>query len=187
MHKILTAEERKSLLKQHRHERDGKIRDRIKAVLAYDDGYSYSEIAKILLLEDTTVSRHIDDYLKDKKLTLSSGGSSSKLTAHESKELYEHLSEVTYLYVKDICTYVVKHYHKKYSISGMTKWLHIQGFRYKKPHAVPAKANKEQQEKFVSYYSRLKNRAHNKEPIYFVDSVHPQHQTQLTYGWIPKC
>lgn len=40
MHKILTVEERKSLIKQHRHECDGKVRDRIKAVLAYDDGYS---------------------------------------------------------------------------------------------------------------------------------------------------
>lgn len=54
MQKILTVEERRKLIKQHGHERDGKIRDRIKAVLAYDDGYSYSEIAKILLLDDTT-------------------------------------------------------------------------------------------------------------------------------------
>ncbi len=179
-------EERKSLIKQHRHERDGKVRDRIKAVLAYDDGYSYSEIAKILLLEDTTVGRHVEDYLKAEKLTLASGGSNSKLNEHETKELNKHLSEVTYLYVKDICAYVRKEYHKKYSISGMTNWLHAQGFRYKKPHAVPAKADREQQKKFISYYNRLKSRAGNKEPIYFADSVHPQHQTQLTYGWILK-
>lgn len=25
-----------------------------------------------------------------------------------------------------------------------------------------------------------------KEPIYFADSVHPEYQTQLVYGWIPK-
>jgi transposase len=179
-------EERKKLIKQHRHERDGKIRDRIKAVLAYDEGYSYSEIAKILLLEDTTIGRHIEEYLRDKKLTLASGGSNSKLTSHESNELREHLNEVTYLHVKDICEYVWKQYHKKYSISGMTKWLYAQGFRYKKPHAVPAKADREKQKKFVTYYNRLKTKAGSKEPIYFADSVHPQHQTQLTYGWILK-
>ncbi len=44
MHKILTAAERKSLIQQHRQEREGKIRDRIKAVLTYDDGYSYREM-----------------------------------------------------------------------------------------------------------------------------------------------
>lgn len=31
-----------------------------------------------------------------------------------------------------------------------------------------------------------KKEAGKKEPIYFADSVHPQHQTPLTYGWILK-
>jgi hypothetical protein len=65
----------------------------------------------------------------------------------------------------------------------MTKWLRAHGFCYKKPHAVPAKADKEQQKKFIN---RLKAKAGTTEPIYFADSVHPQHQTQLTYGWILK-
>lgn len=110
----------------------------------------------------------------------------SKLTSHESCELREHLNEVTYLYVKDICAHVWKQYHKKYSISGMTKWLCVQRFCYKKPHAVPAKADRERQKEFINYYNRLKTKAGSKEPIYFADSVHPQHQTQLSYGWILK-
>jgi transposase len=68
----------------------------------------------------------------------------------------------------------------------MTKWLHGNNFCYKKPHAVPAKANKEQQQKFIKHYIQLKEKAEKKEPIYFVDSVHPQYQTHLTYGWILK-
>ena len=140
MNKILTAEERNHLVQQHRCERDKKSCDRLKAVLAYDDGYTYSEIAKILLLEDPTVSRHVGDYLNTKKLNLASGGSESKLTEQATQELREHLREVTYLYVKDI----------------------------------------------GAYYNRLKTKAGNREPIYFADSVYPQHQTQLTYGWILK-
>lgn len=58
----LTNQERSNLILLHRKERNGKIRDRIKAVLAYDEGYNYSEIAKILLLDDETIRRHIDDY-----------------------------------------------------------------------------------------------------------------------------
>src|SRR5579862_8044459 len=108
MEKILTSTEREKLIHRHRKERDGRVRDRIKAVLAYDDGYSYSEIAKILLLDDETIRRHIEDYLKNKKLNPENGGSTGKLNQAESRKLIEHLSDVTYLYVKDICVYVKK-------------------------------------------------------------------------------
>jgi transposase len=182
----LTDKERKNLMQRHRQGRDRRVCDRIKAVLAYDDGYSYSEIARILLLDDETIRRHIDDYQRENKLSTSNGGSDSKLTDREACELIEHLSEITYLYVKEICQHVKQKYKKEYSISGMTKWLHGNGFCYKKPHAVPAKADKEQQKKFINFYKRLKKKAGIKEPIYFADSVHPQHQTQLVYGWILK-
>lgn len=184
MYNKLSIQTRNGLIAQHRKERDKKICDRIKAVLAYDDGYSYSEIARILLLDDETVRRHIDDYFRENKLTIESGGSQSKFTKIEVEKLMAHLSEVTYLYVKDICYYVSQEFGKTYSISGMTKWLHNNGFTYKKPHAVPAKANLEQQQEFIEYYNQLKVKAGNKEPIYFADSVHPQHQTKLAYGWI---
>jgi transposase len=186
MEKILTSKERQNLIARHRKERDKRICDRIKAVLAYDDGYTYSEIAKILLLDDETIRRHIDDYLKNKKLNPENGGSVEKLNQLQSRRLIQHLSEVTYLYVKDICAYVQTTFKKKYSISGMTKWLHANGFCYKKAHAVPAKASREQQKKFIKYYAELKEKAGKKEPIYFVDSVHPQYQAHLTYGWILK-
>ena len=42
MKKMLMPQEREKLIQCHRKERDGRVRDRIKAVLAYDDGYSYS-------------------------------------------------------------------------------------------------------------------------------------------------
>jgi transposase len=186
MERILGKKERENLICRHRQERDKRICDRIKAILAYDDGYTYSEIAKILLLDDETIRRHIEDYLRENKLFPENGGSESFLTEKEAKELIEHLQEITYLYVKDICIYVKETFKKKYSISGMTKWLHANEFCYKKPHGVPAKANKEEQKEFIKYYNQLKEETDKKEPIYFVDSVHPQYQTHLTYGWILK-
>lgn len=186
MEKSLSSNERENLIRRHRKERDKRVCDRIKAVLAYDDGYSYSEIAKILLLDDEIIRRHFEDYQAKKKLNTENGGSDSKLTDHETLELIDHLSEITYLYVKDICQYVKQCYKKKYTVSGMTKWLHSNEFCYKKPHAVPAKADKEQQKKFIAFYKTLKAKVGKKEPIYFADSVHPQYQTQLVYGWILK-
>jgi len=128
MERRLTTQERLDLKMRHKKERDKRICDRIKAVLAYDDGYNYSEIAKILLLDDETIHRHIEDYWVQKKLSPENGGSASKLNFRESKQLIEHLEEVTYLYVKDICAYVKQVYHKRYSISGMTQWLHAHAF-----------------------------------------------------------
>ena len=182
----LTSEERARLQKLHKKERDKRICDRIKAVLAYADGYTYSEVARLLLLDDETIRRHIEHYLKNNKLAPQNGGSESKLSDKEAHKLIEHLQEITYLYVKDICEYVRDAFGKKFSISGMTKWLHSHKFCHKKPHAVPAKADKRKQKKFIRHYHCLKKKAGKKEPIYFADSVHPQHQTQLAYGWILK-
>jgi transposase len=186
MKEFLTKEQRAYLVRTHKREQNGKIRDRIKAVLLCDSGYTYSEIARILLLDDETIRRHVEDYCLKLKIKPENGGSESKLTEAETQALIAHLHEVTYLYVKDICVYVLSTFSKKYSVSGMTKWLHAHDIGYKKAHAVPAKADKEQQTKFVCYYKKLKKKAGNIEPIYFGDSVHPQHQTQLVYGWIPK-
>ncbi len=186
MEKLLTTKEREKLITRHRKERDKRICDRIKAVLLFDDDYSYAEIARILLLDDETIRRHVDDYQRKKKLSTANGGSDSKLTDNEKSALTDHLGNVTYLYVKDICQHVWQTYGKKFSVSGMTKWLHAHEFCYKKPHAVPAKADRDKQKQFIAHYNRLKKKAGKNEPIYFADSVHPQHQTQLVYGWILK-
>lgn len=186
MERKLSSKERSHLIKRHRKERDGRIRDRIKAVLAYDKGYSYSEVAELLLLDDETIRRHIEDYFNSKKVKPNNGGSESKLTEQESAKLVEHLKGKTYLYVKDICAYVKRMFGKKYSVSGMTKWLNANGFCYKKAHGVPAKADKQKQQEFIEFYNELKAKTKGKEPIYFADSVHPQHQTHLAYGWILK-
>ena len=186
MERRLTAQERADLQKRHKKERDKRICDRIKAVLAYDDGYTYSEIARILLLDDETIRRHIKAYFSKNTLKPENGGSQSYLTTHESSELKAHLREITFLYVKDICAYVKKRFNKVYSVSGMTKWLKSNKFRYKKPHGVPAKADMERQEEFIAHYHSLNASLGEKDVIYFVDSSHPQHQTKLSYGWIEK-
>lgn len=186
MPRQLLASERSDLIKRHKKVGDKRECDRIKAVLACDDGYSYSEIAKLLLLDDETIRRHVQDYFDNHKLAPENGGSDSYLNESQTASLLSHLSEVTYLHVKDICAYVKRHYGIDYSVSGMTKWLKAHGFRYKKPHGVPAKADAEKQAAFRKYYTELKASLGKDDVLYFVDSSHPQHQTQLAYGWIAQ-
>lgn len=186
MERKLLINERENLIKMHRTEHDGRARDRIKAVLAYDDGYSFLQIAKILLLDDETIRRHIQDYFSKNKLKPESGGSESYLNKDQSAKIISHLEENTYLHAKDICAYVKKEFNITYTISGIIKWLRHNKFRYKKPHGIPAKADLQKQEAFIEKYEELKNTAKSDEIILFSDSTHPQHQTKLSFGWIKK-
>lgn len=67
-----------------------------------------------------------------------------------------------------------------------TELLQRLGFSYKKPYAVPGKANGEAQLKFISIFSELKGSKSKKDPILFVDSTHPQHNSHPASGWLPR-
>ena len=83
---ILNAEERKDLLVRHRGERDGRVKDRIKAVLLRDDGMSYGEIARVLFLSDEGVRQQIEDYLRQNgKLQPENCGSEARLRTNSPK------------------------------------------------------------------------------------------------------
>ena len=65
---MLTDREREQLKIQHKQERDGRVRDRIKAVLLTDKGWSSEAIAEALLISDQAVRNHIRDYEATRKL-----------------------------------------------------------------------------------------------------------------------
>ncbi len=67
----------------------------------------------------------------------------------------------------------------------MNKWLHRNGFTYKKPSGVPHKFSEEKQRQFIEYYKELKTTVGD-EPILFIDGVHPTQATKISYGWIRK-
>lgn len=183
---VLTEEQREKLKERHKTERDGRIRDRIKAVLMYDDGYSNVEIAKVLLLSHEAIRKHIVDYQKANKLDTNNGGSTSKLSDGEKEELMSHLEANNYVYAKDIMYHIENKYGVTYTITGVTKLLYKLGFVYKKPKVVPAKLDFDKQELFKLNYSLLKGNLRDKEAIYFMDGVHPQYQARARCGWIRK-
>jgi transposase len=178
--------ERAQLKIQHKQERDGRIRDRIKAVLLHDKGWSSEAIAEALLISDQAVRNHIQDYETACKLKPGSGGSEEKLSAVQTEKLRLHLESHAYLYVKDIVAYVASTFKATYTIAGMRNWLHRHGFSYKKPAIVPGKANKEIQAQWIEAYYKLKQELSADETICFTDGVHPTHNTQPAYGWIKK-
>jgi len=75
--------------------------------------------------------------------------------------------------VKEISEYIEKTYGVKYSNSGLTKWLHDQGFSYKKPKGLPAKIDEQAQKEFILKYKKLEKEVTPEEEIIFMDSCHP--------------
>ena len=181
---FLTDYERTELKVQHKQERDGRIRDRIKAILLYDPGWSPQHIAEALLNSDQAVRNHIEEYKAAKKLHIESGGSEEKLTSKQSERLEAHLNHHTYLYAKDIIAYVQVTFRVSYTVPGMTSWLQRHGFSYKKPAVVPGKADKKQQQAWIAEYEQLRAQLPENETICFIDGVHPTHNVQPSYGWI---
>lgn len=181
----LTLTQKAELEKQHKSERDGRIRDRIKAVLLCTEGWTQRQIAQALRINESTVAEHLNDYLYlEGKLKPENGGAISKLNYRQTSELMAHIEDNTYASTLDIIAYVNITYGVSYTQQGMYDWLNKHHFSYKKPKETPAKADPAKQQQFIDEYTQLKRTAPKDEPILFMDSVHPTQATKVTYGWI---
>lgn len=186
---ILSAREIEELRREHRAERNARYADRIKAVLMLNMGLPAAKVAEYLLIDEKTVGNYrrlfeedgldglcVDEYV----------GKASKLDGAQLDELEEELRSKIYLTTAAIVSFAEARFGIRYTISGITKILHRIGFSYKKPQAVPGKANAQAQEEFLSNLAKLRRKKKAENPIYYVDGTHPQHNSHPTYGWLPK-
>ncbi|WP_045968390.1 IS630 family transposase [Xenorhabdus doucetiae] len=180
----LTPEQKRALELMHDTTRDSRVCDRIKAVLLASEGWTAQMIAQALRIHETTVSRHLKDFIAQEKLTPENGGSESHLSAKQTADLVDYLTANLLHTTAQIVDYVRARWQVSFSVGGMTKWLHRQGFSYKKPKGVPHKFDADKQQQFIDDYQSLKDRAGQNEPILFIDAVHPSQSTKLSYGWM---
>ncbi len=180
----LADTQKKELEIQHDKTRDGRVRDRIKAVLLASEGWSAAMISQALRIHETTVHRHLTDFTLSAKLTPLNGGSSGHLAAIQVRALIKHLTEHTYHHTHQIISYVIEQFGVQYSVSGMNKWLHHNGFSYKMPKGVPHKFDEAKQKAFIEAYETLKASCNKDESILFIDAVHPTQATKISHGWI---
>lgn len=189
MPNFLTEEQIKVLRLAHRTIRDKKLADRIKAVLSLNSGFEYAQVAKILLLDETTLHRYVKQFQKkgiDGLLECRYAGGQSRLNPTQKQELKLFLRDNTKRTAQEVAEYVFNTYGFDYSVIGITKLLHRLGFSYKKPKIIPGKADRIKQEVFLSKYEAIKAKLKEYDQVYFLDSTHPQHNTNPAYGWILK-
>gem|GEM_PF-2299695 len=126
----------------------------------------------MLRISIQSVYRYLSEYeLETKTEHALRGGSKSKLSDLQSKELHDHLQKMTYLHAKEICKYVKTQYNIDNTSSGITFWVKSQGFVYKEPIKVPGKLDPEKQEAFIEAHEQLKNVLPEGEEIYFTDAA----------------
>ena len=189
MKNFLTPQQVSLYKRLHRRERDRRLADRIKIILAFNQGYSAAEIAAMLLIDEETPRRYLDAFLADglkKLLSLKYKGSESLLSDEQKSSLKIHLSEHTYLSSKEIILYIKNRYNLKISISSCRSILKNLGFVYRKPKLIPGKVNEQNQIEFVEKYEELKKNLSPEDKIYFIDGVHPTHNVKPAFGWILK-
>lgn len=179
----IESEDKAALEQRHRDCVDRKEGDRIKAILLRSEGWTVPQISQALRLHQMTIIGHINDYKKG-KLANESGGSKSHLTEEQTAELIAHLEENLYHHNYQIILYVTERFGVTFTVPGMHKWLHRNGFSYKKPKGQPHKSDPALQKQFIDEYNALKTNVGEDEPILFIDSVHPTQATKISYGWI---
>jgi transposase len=185
----LTNKQEIELRVVHRSITSKKDADKIKAVFLLSRGKTPKEIAEVLMLDRDTIGNYqkryesggVTELLKNNYL-----GSSAMLSCAELEELSLHVNDETYLTVDAIALHIKKTYKIEYSISGLRQLLHRLGFVYKKAKIIPGKANAELQEKYLSFLEDTLKTKEKHDAHYYLDGVHPQHNTQLAYGWIKK-
>lgn len=189
MKNFLPPDEVDILKEAHHAAREKRKADRIKTILLLNKGYSYQEIARILLIDDSTARQYFKEYQAlglDGLVEDNYSGSESFLTISEQQQLTLYLKEHTLKTVKEVVFYVKTAYGKNYSIEGMTHLLHRLGFVYKKTKIIPGKLDPEKQEAFKKQYQLLKETLNPEDRIYFLDASHPHHNNESSYGWIYK-
>lgn len=186
---FLTEDEKIELISQHRSLKNKKIADRIKCILMLNKGMRPEQIAELLLISIKSINRYKEIY--DKKgfnglLNFEYRAYTGKLTAKQEKELKEDIRDNLFITSKEIRKHVEQNYGIKYTEGGLVITLHRLGFVYKKLKQVPANSDEDKQKAFVAMYDELKENLQPDEKIYFMDGVHPQHNSKSCYAWVEK-
>ena len=172
MGRLLTKQERRLLEKELRLERYARFSDRIKCILLLDTGKSAESIAEYLFLSRNTVANYLKRYQAGGLEDLVSDdyqGSECRLSEVQQRKLTQHLEETLYQTVSSIREHIQATYRVTYSLSGLRHLLRRLDFVYKKPKAIPGKADKAEQEKFLRMIEAKLAENSRETAVYYAD------------------
>ena len=170
----------------HKKQSERRAADRIKAIVLLGTGWTLLQVSEALLLDTETLRTYVRKYREgkiDEVLELHYKGRECQLSDDEKAELKTHLMEYTFADVKSVIAYVNKVFGVSYKKTGMRDILSQLGFVYKKPKLVPGNSDPVATMKYLQRYEKIRRSG---LPLYFMDGVHPQHNSRPSHGWILK-
>jgi len=187
---VLSAADRAYFLKMMRRQLPSTVHRRMNVLLLLDDGWPARRVAEALYLDETTVSDHRRRYARRGRAgieQLDYVGQEPALDDEQLRALSEYVDTTLPQTSKELAAWVEDQFGVTYTANAMTKLLKRLGFVYKKPKCVPAKADAEEQQRFVEeVLDPLMEEAGEEAPLYFVDATHPAHTGRPAHGWIRK-
>lgn len=186
----LTARERQDVVRLEKQISHKGVSTRIKIILALDLGYTASETAEILLVDEDTVSKwkkcyeqskYLSDWLGDEN-----NGYRGRLAREQEKLIEKFVEKEIITDSLQVSQYIRDTFGMNYTVDGVTKLLHRLDFVYKQVIGIPGKLNEEKQMAFVKQYEEMKTNKKEDEVILFGDGVHPTHNLHKTKAWVKK-
>jgi transposase len=187
---FLSLTDRADLVKIARDGREEhRIARRANALILLDRGMSFEKVAKVLLIDDSTVRAWLKTFQEggvEALVLFDLKGGSSALSPLQIDELRAWATEVLPTSTTEIGQFVKERFGVDYGRSGLIKLMNRIGFDWKKPESVPGKIVVETQQKFIDAHEHLRNSLGPDEAVVYVDAVHPTHQSKPAGRWMPR-
>lgn len=162
---------------------------KIHTIILLGMGMSPSEVSEVLFLNEDTIVSYFDKYgIGGLAFLLKTNykGSKKKLNDKQIEILCAELDTNVHLTTKSVCHFLKTEFDIKYSERGMSDLLKKIGFVYKKPDLVPGNVDEVAQQIFLDQFADFLKLKTDNDLIFFMDAVHPVHNTQAAYGWFRK-
>jgi transposase len=186
----LTEPDYATILGLYKSTKDKRTANYLNIIILKHKGYRQVEIADILNLDENTICTWIGKFEQSENieayLTLNYTAYLGKLSYSFLGKLDAIVENSTYSDTKPIISEVKKCFGVSYSSSGIHKLLKRLGFSYKEKVALPSKLDVAKQAVFVEKYEKIEQNLTDKCAIFFMDAVHPQHNTHTLKAWLRK-
>jgi transposase len=173
--------------------RDGmeehRIARRANALILLDQGMSFEKVAKVLLIDDSTVRTWLKAFNEggvEALVLFDFNGGACALSPLQLDELDAWARRVLPTSTTEIGQFILERFGLDYSRSGIIKLMNPIGFDWKKPESVPGRIDAETQRKFIAAHEDLRNSLGPDEAVVYVDAVHPTHQAKPAGRWLPR-
>jgi transposase len=163
---------------------------KLSVLVLLDEGFGQQEISRLLGISLGTVNGCKSKYESDgleKFLDRHYVPYAGKLDVEQLAQLDQELDQGLYSTCSAVCQWVEKQFGVLYTESGIRAILCKLGFVYKKTTVVPGGLNVAEQDVFLEVLEPfLEETDTQSEVVYFMDAVHPQHNTRADYVWARK-